>query len=541
LQATFDFLVHIEALPPFPATSGSDSKPFNKSPSAQVITPFEALTLLITAIGHDVGHPGVNNGFLSKLNAPLAQLYNDRSVLESFHCAAYSQILRRHWQAAFDDCQMRSLMISTILATDMALHFDYMKQMGDAQEKLHENNTVDGWDGRALEAHRVLICALLIKCADISNVVSLLWWWRSLHSVTYSVQARKHDTAIKWMYILSDEFSRQASMEDELKIPTSLMVRPTRDMVTLGKSQLGFMNLFALPLFQGVADLLPPMQYCVDALESNKVLFEAKVAEAQSKKEPVSQTLRRHESGSYSPRTRSMVTGETNKASLPTQKVLAASAPALMAARTTSEKQFMTKPAEPADIPAHVPVIKEEYKEVNGMVTGSEAVADFAASDPCHSKDGGHLDTEQQRCSETTEGSSAPYSVEWASGATSATTGKMPISPSTQGTSVVSSDSMDRPVSVPVTTVTAPESTTTATESALSRTDLKLEYGPSQSSLGDGQSTPECSNGTLTASEGGTCSSTLKKKPSRFRINGLHFFRRHKGTGAPASTNDTAG
>jgi hypothetical protein len=522
LQATFDFLVHIEALPPFPATSGSDSKPSDKSPSAQVITPFEALTLLITAIGHDVGHPGVNNGFLSKLNAPLAQLYNDRSVLESFHCAAYSQILRRYWQAAFDDCRMRSLMISTILATDMALHFDYMKQMGDAQEKLHENKTIDGWDGRALEAHKVLICALLIKCADISNV------------------ARKHDTAIQWMYILSDEFSRQASMEDELKIPTSLMVKPTKDMVTLGKSQLGFMNLFALPLFQGVADLLPPMSYCVDALEANKVLFEAKVAEAQSTKEPIAQALRRHESGTYSPRTMSMVTSETKKASLPTQKLLAASAPALVATRTTSEKQFMTKPAEPADVPAHVPVIKEDYKEVNGVVTDFETVADFAASDPFHSKDGGRLDTEQQRCSETTEGSSAPYSAEWASGATSATTGKMPISPSTQGTSVISSDSIDRPVSVPVTTVTAPESTTTATESALSRTDLKLDEGRSQSRGGDGQSTPECSNGTLTAPSTGVCSSTLKKKPSRFRINGLHFFRRHKGTGSPASNNDTA-
>jgi hypothetical protein len=173
LQATFNFLVHIGALPPFPPTPDAVVTPPTKSPSAQIIEPFDALALLVTAIGHDVGHPGVNNGFLSKLNAPLAQLYNDRSVLESFHCAAYSQILRRYWQAAFDDCQMRSLMISTILATDMALHFDYMKQMGEAQEKLQESNTTDGWDGRALEAHKVLVCALLIKCADISNVVSL--------------------------------------------------------------------------------------------------------------------------------------------------------------------------------------------------------------------------------------------------------------------------------------------------------------------------------------------------------------------------------
>jgi hypothetical protein len=136
-----------------------------------LLGPVEALTLLITAIGHDVGHPGVNNGFLVTLNAPLAQLYNDRSVLESFHCAAYSQILRRHWSAAFSDSGMRDLMISSILATDMGLHFDYMKKMGDLQEKLHVSNTTDGWDGRMVKEQKALACSLLIKCADICNVV----------------------------------------------------------------------------------------------------------------------------------------------------------------------------------------------------------------------------------------------------------------------------------------------------------------------------------------------------------------------------------
>ncbi len=138
---------------------------------ASLIQPFEALTLLITAIGHDVGHPGVNNGFLTVLNTPLAQLYNDRSVLESFHCAAYSQILRRYWPATFNDTKMRKLMTSSILATDMGLHFDYMKKLGSIQEKLAENNTTDGWNGRMFEEHTALACALLIKCADISNVV----------------------------------------------------------------------------------------------------------------------------------------------------------------------------------------------------------------------------------------------------------------------------------------------------------------------------------------------------------------------------------
>lgn len=68
---------------------------------------------------------------------------------------------------------MRNLMISSILATDMGLHFDYMKKLGDLQEKLHDNdNSSEGWNGRQLEDHKSLACSLLIKCADISNVVS---------------------------------------------------------------------------------------------------------------------------------------------------------------------------------------------------------------------------------------------------------------------------------------------------------------------------------------------------------------------------------
>lgn len=172
LQALFYFLVQIRALPPY-GHSDSTEQSGQKPPLAQLLTPFDSLTLLISAIGHDVGHPGVNNAFLVALNAPLAQLYNDRSVLESFHCAAYSQILRRYWPVAFEDSSMRKLMINNILATDMGLHFRYMKDLGNVQEKLaHDQDGIDGWNAKVCEEYKDLTCGLLIKCADISNVVS---------------------------------------------------------------------------------------------------------------------------------------------------------------------------------------------------------------------------------------------------------------------------------------------------------------------------------------------------------------------------------
>ncbi|KAI9798337.1 MAG: hypothetical protein M1825_005386 [Sarcosagium campestre] len=259
LQAMFYFLLRLGILPLYSVETASRASD-STCPIASLLRPFDALTLLISAIGHDVGHPGVNNAFLVTLSAPLAQLYNDMSVLESFHCAAFSQILRRYWPAAFQSTDMRKLLINSILATDMGVHFDYMRKLGFLQEKLHENKGTDGWDGRYLEEQRTLACSLLIKCADISNV------------------ARKYDVASQWAIILTDEFARQASMEKDLDIPSALFAPPIKDsVIEMGKSQIGFMNLFALPLFQGVTDILPAMQFSVDEMSVNKSIWEKKM------------------------------------------------------------------------------------------------------------------------------------------------------------------------------------------------------------------------------------------------------------------------
>lgn len=256
LQSVFCFLLHIGALPPYePVGQVSVSK----SPIASLLSPFDALTLLISAIGHDVGHPGVNNFFLVKLNAPLAQLYNDNSVLEAFHCAAFSQILRRHWPAAFKDKQLRKLLISSILATDMGVHQKFMERMGSLQEKFHENHkSVAGWRPQDIEMYKTLICGLLIKCADISNV------------------ARPWKIAEKWTQILQEEFANQGEMEKEVGMETALFGGPPElgNIYKLATSQIGFMSIFALPLFEGVSDLLPQLRFTADQICRNQAQWQ---------------------------------------------------------------------------------------------------------------------------------------------------------------------------------------------------------------------------------------------------------------------------
>ncbi|KAL2802655.1 hypothetical protein BJX63DRAFT_103487 [Aspergillus granulosus] len=251
LQSLFSFLLHIGALPRYRSV-GLETD--TKCPITAMLKPFDALTLLIAAIGHDVGHPGVNNFFLVKLNAPLAQLYNDNSVLEAFHCAAFSQILRRYWPAAFKDKQLRKLLISSILATDMGVHQKFMERLGSLQEKYSENKrTMDGWKPQDIDMYKTLVCGLLIKCADISNV------------------ARPWEVAEKWTKILQEEFANQGEMEKEVGMETALFGGPPEigNVYKLATGQMGFMSIFALPLFEGVSDILPALRFTVENIRSN--------------------------------------------------------------------------------------------------------------------------------------------------------------------------------------------------------------------------------------------------------------------------------
>jgi len=346
-------------------------------------------------------------------------------------------------------------------------------------------------------------------------------------------------------------------MESELDIPTSLMAPPRKDMLGLGQAQLGFMRVFAVPLFEGIADILPAMQYCVDELALNKGLFETAVAsELEKEKEKSAQKQPQQQDDSLHPKT---LTCGTTQEELPLGEPPIApqlSPPPGLVDRSALPNNVdnAEEDINPVERLADGPESSTAYREINGIETTFDAVADFVRSDPFGMNSEKIQGPTKQRCSETTEGSSAPYSGDWASQATSATTGKMPLSPSTQGTSIVSRDSLDRPTSVPVTSITAPESTTTIPEPTKGQPALRMHRSHQGSleqsravSLNWGHnnvaSNATAGKGTLhpADSEQQQNGRTLKKKGSRFRINPLPFIRRHLSSSPPLHATDTAG
>lgn len=86
--------------------------------------------------------------------------------------------------------------------------------------------------------------------------------------------------------MLTDEFANQGAMEKELNLPTCLFGGPPdpNDFLKLAESQLGFMNIFARPLFEGVSAVLPDMRFTLAELSTNKTIWQERIDAENSRK-----------------------------------------------------------------------------------------------------------------------------------------------------------------------------------------------------------------------------------------------------------------
>ncbi len=274
LQVTFYVLLSLKVLDPYPRfrpfyDSACSKKLVLKGNSkllVSTISPKDALALLIAAIGHDVAHPGVTNAFLVSNNTPIARLFNDKSVLESYHAASFSKILDLYWHATQMDKEVRDLINESILATDMALHFEYVNKVTTLKKDISGKHKGNSFSPSERSRIRSLICSLIIKCADISN------------------PARPLDISLDWAIALQREFSeifdlevfilsRQPDEKNTFKemLPENNPGKEPGELVA--KGQLFFINTFASGLFQSVAGLLPPTKFMIDQTNENMLFW----------------------------------------------------------------------------------------------------------------------------------------------------------------------------------------------------------------------------------------------------------------------------
>ncbi|CAI2176859.1 10804_t:CDS:10 [Funneliformis geosporum] len=252
LQAMFYFLCEMDLIPNFFSVGykrrGNSCNQQRYRPN-DLLRDSDVFALLLASIGHDVGHPGVNNGFLVNTRTPLAQIYNDKSVLENFHAMTLFNLMQKYGFKIYDKClkysEFRKVVVNAILATDMQLHNNYVKDIKGQRLRFESPN----FELSKVEEEKSIIVGALIKCADISNT------------------ARPYHIAESWSNVLLQECSCQGDLERKLGIP----VGPLNDRNTSQPdSQIDFINACAMPLFKSISELIPEMNFTVSFLESNR-------------------------------------------------------------------------------------------------------------------------------------------------------------------------------------------------------------------------------------------------------------------------------
>lgn len=254
MQATFHFLIRLGCLPP---------PPFKRAPNCSMIpplgpavfTPAESLVMLIAAIGHDISHPGVTNAFLVSSRSPMAQVFNDKSVLESYHACVLNRVLNIFWPAT-QEPELKRLIVESVLATDMAQHFSYVDRWTAFAKAVCKG---DCGEARAnLSAtNKQLVGSMIMKCADVSNVT------------------RKLELAEQWGIVLQREFSEVKDVETDCNVQT--LPPNCGSSANLAQSQVSFLNIFAYPLFEQLADAFPEFGYAFKTLQENKRVWESRL------------------------------------------------------------------------------------------------------------------------------------------------------------------------------------------------------------------------------------------------------------------------
>lgn len=201
------------------------------SNSGQDINPLRTASCYIAALGHDVGHPGVNNAFMINSRHELAITYNDRSVLESFHAAELERLLGTVRVLALPKAlehKERQVRIAYILSTDMSKH---MQDLADFRLKLGCKD----FDPVGNVADHQLATMWLFRASDIAH------------------SAKPWGIHRRWSMRVVQEFHAQGDRERAMDLPISPLC--DREHFELAKSQTGFLQFVCIPMWQELVRL----------------------------------------------------------------------------------------------------------------------------------------------------------------------------------------------------------------------------------------------------------------------------------------------
>ena len=224
----------------------------NATAAADKLSTLQLFGLMLSAVVHDIDHPGNTNLFEVNSRSELALQYNDLAVLENHHCSfafilmrqSNMNILGRLTSANYTD--LRRFVVSCILATDMSVHFDLIEET--------KRKGVDNWKYAELKDQQ-LFGKIILHAADLSNPV------RPFHITK------------EWARRISIEFNDQYNREVELGMPTLAHMTSANEIV-FSKNEKGFASFVVAPMWRAIATCFPTVQFLVQQVDKNIISWQ---------------------------------------------------------------------------------------------------------------------------------------------------------------------------------------------------------------------------------------------------------------------------
>ena len=242
---------------------------FNNSNAEEVChtKAIDLLSIIVSGLGHDIGHPGLTNNFQVNSLSDLAITYNDNSCLENYHLAKLFKTLRKEETNIFEKLttqdfkKIRKKMVSEVLATDMAIHGKIINNIrSKIPEYLLQNNNNS-------ETHKKfeLISDINNEETTEEEKQALLDYF--IHAADLGHNTKKFSISLKWVELLSKEFWLQGDKEKKMNLSVSFLC--DRDNTDVPKSQVGFIGGFVLPTYHFLVSMFPSLSYTTENAKNN--------------------------------------------------------------------------------------------------------------------------------------------------------------------------------------------------------------------------------------------------------------------------------
>ena len=247
---------------------------------AQVI---DLLSIIIAALGHDIGHPGLTNTFQINSSSDMAITYNDSSCLENFHLSTLFKTIRKDEYNIFEKLStqdyknIRKKMISEILATDMAIHG---KVLNNIRSKIPEHLLTNEKENNKNKIKKFELITD-INNEQTTNEEKQALFDYFIHSADLGHNTKIFKISLKWVKLLSEEFWLQGDKERKMNLNISFLC--DRDTTIVPKSQVGFIGGFIIPTYNFLVIMFPNLSYTIENAKDNLNKWQ-KLAEEGRKK-----------------------------------------------------------------------------------------------------------------------------------------------------------------------------------------------------------------------------------------------------------------